>query len=347
MNRKWLTGVVIVACLAGSALWAYRERQASSSASGSLTVTPAVVEVQRGESDTAHASVVLKNSGSRAIHIGKVETSCHCTSVDAIERMDLAPGQSTTLQLKLQLPSFGKQEASVTIHTDSSISPRIRIPVKMQGAEIHPPYFLTQASGVRHAMTTGEDRRVEFEVSAVESPGTPWMTGMDTSNAGFSVVSCESSITTQYDDKALHRTYHCVLDVSQYIPGETLRGTLRPRCRSESMKPLPLIPVTISSSATAKAIPSQLFISRKARQSPPLHKTVVIETATNTASPVREVTASVDWVQVERIPSDERHPAYRVTITPPANPPADLEASVLFQFNVASLPAITVPLIFE
>ena len=170
MNRKWLTGVVIVACLAGSALWAYRERQASSSASGSLTVTPAVVEVQRGESDTAHASVVLKNSGSRAIHIGKVETSCHCTSVDAIERMDLAPGQSTTLQLKLQLPSFGKQEASVTIHTDSSISPRIRIPVKMQGAEIHPPYFLTQASGLSTARTSNSTRRSSPVVIAWRTP---------------------------------------------------------------------------------------------------------------------------------------------------------------------------------
>ena len=347
MNRKWLAGILVVACLAGTALWAYRGREVSSSGPGSLTVTPAVVEVQRGESDTAHASVELRNTGTLAIHIDKVETSCHCTSVDVIEQMHLAPGQSTTLKLKLQLPSFGKQETSVTIHTDSSITPKIRIPIQMQGAKIHPPYFLTNVSEVRHQMTASDDRHVEFEVSAVESPGEPWMTGVDSSNEGFQVVSCDSSITTQYDDKALHRTYHCVLDVSQYTPGETRRGTLRPRCRSESMKPLPVIPVTISSAANAKAIPSQLFISRKSRKSPPIHKTVVIETAANVPNPVREVTASVDWIQIERLPGEETHPAYRVSITPPADLPADLEATALFQFTDASLPAITIPLVFE
>ncbi len=348
MNRQWLAGMLIIVGLAGTALWAYRDREVTGpSAPQSLTVTPAQVEVQRGESDTALASVELRNSGTRAIHIDKVETSCHCTTVETLEQLDLAPGQSTTLTLKLQLPSFGKQETLVTIHTDSASTPQVRIPIQMRGTVIHPPYIFSGSTEVRHQITSGADRRVEFEISAVESPGEPWMTGVDSSHAGFSVVSCESSITTTYDETALHRTYHCVLEVSQYTPGETLRGMLHPRGRSESMKPMPAIPVTITSAETAKAIPSQLFVTQKSRKSLPIQKTIVIETAASLANPVHEVTASVEWIQIERLPGDETHPAYRVAISPPSELPADLAASVIFQFAEANLPAIVVPLVFE
>ena len=113
------------------------------------------------------------------------------------------------------------------------------------------------------------------------------------------------------------------------------------------MKPVPIIPVTLSSEATAKAIPAQLFITQKSRQSLPVNKTVLIETAANVANPVREVTASVEWIQIERIPGAETHPAYRVTVTPPAELPSELIAQISFHFSEASLPALNVPLVFE
>ena len=341
--------MIVVTCLSGTGLWAYLRTGSTPSVPepSSLTVTPEVVEVKRSDSDTALASVELRNTSSRPIHIDKLETSCHCTSVDAIEHMDLAPGQATTLKLKLQLPGFGKQEAFVTIHSDSPTNPKIRIPVKMHGAKILPPYFLTNSQEVRHQITAPDDRRVEFEISAVESPGTPWMTGFDSNNEAFSVVSCESTITTKYDETSLHRTYVCVLEASRFAPGETLRGSLRPRCRTESMKPVPLIPVTFSSEATAKAVPAQLFVTQKSRQSLPVSKTVLIETAANLANPVREVTASVDWIQIERIRGAETHPAYRVTVNPPAKLPSDLVPQISFHFLEASIPTLNVPLVFE
>ncbi len=334
MKRIGMMGVVVVACLLGTGLWVSRNQGAGVSVedSAGLRVTPEVVEVKRGESESESVSVVLHNPGSRAIHIEKVETSCHCTSVDTIEQMDLAPGQSTTLKLKLQLPSFGKQETSVTIYSDAATTPKIRIPVKMRGAEIHPPYFLSNSQEIRHQITAPDDRRVEFEISAVESPGTPWMTGVDSNHEAFSVVSCESTITTQYDETSLHRTYVCVLEASRFAPGETLRGSLRPRCRTESMKSVPLIPVTFSSDATAKAVPAQLFITQKSRKSLPVNKTVLIETAANVANPVRKVTASVEWIQIERIPGAETHPAYRVIVNLPVEWPSNLMAQISFHF---------------
>ena len=341
--------MIVVTCLAGTGLWAYLRSGSATRVpeSSSLTVTPGVVEAKRTDSDTALASVELRNTSPRTIHIDQLETSCHCTSVDAIEQMDLAPGQATTLKLKLQLPGFGKQEAFVTIHSDSQTNPKIRIPVQMYGAEIHPPYFLTNTQEVRHQIASPDDRRVEFEISAVESPGEPWMTGIDSSNDAFSVVSCESTITTRYDETSLHRTYACVLEAARFTPGETLHGSLRPQCRTESMKPTPIIPVTISSKATAQAVPTQLFITQKSRQSLPVNRTVLIETAANVVNPVSEVVASVNWIQIERIPGSKIHPAYRVTVNPPAELPSDLVSRITFHFFDASIPSLNVPLVFE
>lgn len=349
MKRTGMMSALVLACLAGTGLWVYRSQAVGANAvhSVGLKVTPENVEVKRGESDTEYVSVELHNPGPRAIHIDKVETSCHCTSVDTLNQMDLAPGQTTTLNLKLQLPGVGKQETSVTIYSNSVTTPKVRIPVKMQGAEIFPPYFLTNSEEVRHQMTSGDDRRVQFEVSAVESPGEPWITGFDSNNNAFSVVSCESAITTQYDEKSLHRTYTCTLEVSRFTPGETLRGSLRSKCRTESMKPLPILSVTITSVATAKAIPAQLFITQKSRQALPISKTIVIETAASNANPVREVSASVDWITIARLSSSETHPVYRMTITPPVDLPSNLSPQIVFHFADVSIPPMSVPLVFE
>lgn len=349
MNRSGIAGLIVVTALMGAGLWAYQNNRLRGNASGAaaLKVTPEVVEVNRGETDSAYASVELHNLGSQAIHIDKVETSCHCTSVDTMEKMDLSPGQNTTIKLKLQLPPFGKQEASVTIFTNSPASPKIRIPVKMQGAAIQPPYFLTNTQEVRHLVTASDDRRIEFEVSAVERPGEPWMTGFDSTNEGFSVVSCDSTITTKYDETSLLRTYTCVLEVAKFTPGETLRGSLRPKCRAESLKPTPVIPVTVSSTATAKAIPSQLFVTQQSRKSLPIQKSILIETAAGTANPVRDVSASVNWVTIERGTGDETHPVFRVAIDPPSDLPSDAAAHITFQFSDSSIPPLSVPLVFE
>ena len=349
MKRSAMVVVLAIAGLAGAGLWAYRSSGFGESAAQvvALKVTPEFVDVKRGDSDTAMASIELHNTGSRAIHIEKVETSCHCTSVDSMTLMDLAPGQSTTIKLKLQLPNIGKQETSVTLFTDSPAMPKIRIPVKMQGAEIHPPYFLANPQVVRHLITGKDDRRVSFEVSAVESPGEPWMTGFDSTNEHFSVVSCDSTITTVYDETSLHRSYRCVLEATQFIPGETLSGLLRPKCRTESLKPLPIIQATIFSTATANATPSQLFVTRKSRQALPIQKTILIQTAAGTANPVREVTASVNWMTVDQGSGDETHPVFRVTINPPAEWETNVTAQITFQFSDSGIPPLSVPVVFE
>ena len=349
MKRVGILGVVVIVSLVGTGLWGYRNRGAGASAveSVGLKVTPEVIEVKRRESDNESVSVELHNPGSRAIHIDKVETSCRCTSVDGIEQMDLAPGQTTMLKLKLQMPSFGQQEASVTIYSDATTTPKIRIPVKMRGTEIFPPYFLTNPQEVRHQMTSDTDRSVEFEVSAVESPGEPWMTGFDSNNDAFSVVSCNSVITTNYDEKSLHRTYTCVLAVNRLTSGETLRGTLRPQCRTASMRPLPILTVTITSTATAQAIPAQLFVTQKSRQAAPIYKAIVIETAAGNANPVREVSASVDWIMIERSAGSEVRPVYRVAITPPVELPSELSPQITFHFADVAIPPLSVPVVFE
>lgn len=113
------------------------------------------------------------------------------------------------------------------------------------------------------------------------------------------------------------------------------------------MKPLPILSVAITSSATAKAIPAQLFVTKKSRQALPIFKTIVIETAASNSNSVREVTASVDWIMIERRQSDETHPVYRVTITPPVDLSSDLSPHITFEFADASIPPLGVPLVFE
>lgn len=78
-----------------------------------------------------------------------------------------------------------------------------------------------------------------------------------------------------------------------------------------------------------------------------MKKTILIETAANLANPVREVTASIDWIQIERIPGEETHPAFRVTVNPPAELPSDLNPHITFHFTETSIPSLDVPLVFE
>lgn len=129
MIRRGLAGVIVVACLAGMGLWVSLPTGSTPRVSepSSLTVTPEVVEVTRTDRETAVASVELRNASSQTIHIDKLETSCHCTSVDAIEHMGLAPGQATTLKLNLQLP--GDLIPRISFHFSESSLPSLNVPL--------------------------------------------------------------------------------------------------------------------------------------------------------------------------------------------------------------------------
>ncbi len=347
MKRKNVVIAVILAFVIGLVAWGYltvRTPASQQNGLSDLKITPDVVRADHQGEDTVVTNVEITNTGNRVIHLDRVETSCHCTQVDSIPAPELAPGETTTLTLRLQLPGFGSQTTSVTLHSDSTMAPRITIPVKMKGMLIKPSYFKGHLSEIRHEVKSDSDRRVEFQLVAIESPEEVWITGFESNNDGFSVVSWEPTTTTTYDETAVLRTYLCTLQVKQYSPeGKTLRGAIRPICRSPSKRMTPHIAVTILSRPALQATPPQLFIRKS--DTFPLQRKVIIEALAERGRPQLVAVPSVDWLSVEE-DKDASQPTFVVDVSAAHDIDRD-NAVIRFKAADGSGPSIEVPLVFE
>ncbi len=149
-----------------------------------LVAKPAAVSVQRTSSEPELISVTLHNPTSRVISILGIEKTCECTVPKPLENDSLAPGESTTLQLSVLPPEFGRQDIFVSVRTDVADAPDLEIPISLNGdpqptslayVRLEPVPRMLEFSGY----TPGKVISQDFSVYTIENRDSkPWITGL-------------------------------------------------------------------------------------------------------------------------------------------------------------------------
>ena len=96
------------------------------------------------KSDEAQAKFVLGNVGGTSVRILKVETSCGCAT-PKIEPTTIAPGKNGTVEIQAAPLQIGEKMVSITLHTDSLLSPTVVLSLRIIGSRLPP--FMGQANG--------------------------------------------------------------------------------------------------------------------------------------------------------------------------------------------------------
>lgn len=123
----------------------------------------------------AQASFEIKNTGGTPVEIVQVESSCGCAT-PIVRPRTLAPGQTDIVEVMAAPLSIGEKVASVTLTTNSPLTPKVVLQLRIVGSR-RPPLMgqmggeLSFIGSVTSAMTRSiYVQTVELEGSAPEPP---------------------------------------------------------------------------------------------------------------------------------------------------------------------------------
>ena len=344
--------VLFASCCVAACVVGYRIQRSQAPGKILLSAVPHELNVHTSAGEVMHSEFKLLNEGTLPVTIERIDTSCHCTALDSIDKTKLDPGESAVVRLKLTPPSTGSQSAIVTIHLGDPAKSQVSVPVHMQGQEIHPPFFHGAAPKIRREYDPSGSHPVEFEFLAVEAVGDPWVIALDSNSKDIVVGALVPRVDAEHSDSSgkvssLMRAYRCRLDLKLLTPGQTIRGLLTPRCRTTSQEHIPTIPVMIDYPSTVQVIPSELFVSAKDIKSSVIERKVVIESRDGTSLPSFRASTSTSWIEAELNSVSASMTELRVRIRPPTEGFDDSSIEVEVQFQDGANPPIQVPIVFE
>jgi hypothetical protein len=89
--------------------------------------------------DQAQATFEVKNLGGTAVRIREVKSSCGCTT-PKVEPLVIAPGATGVVEARATPLSTGEKTATISLVTDSAITPEVVLQLKIIGSR-RPPYM--------------------------------------------------------------------------------------------------------------------------------------------------------------------------------------------------------------
>ncbi len=130
---------------------------------GATTRDFGVVRLVGNDPPLTHVFTLI-NDGEEPVSILDVSASCGCTAV-AIENELVAPGHPLRISTSLRLSDSGRRRGRITVLTDHSESPLLRLSVTAVGRSVH-----GLAAVPSHRAVTGESS-VTFGLHAVRDDG--------------------------------------------------------------------------------------------------------------------------------------------------------------------------------
>ena len=125
--------------------------------------------------DAAQAKFRLENVGGRPVRILDVQTTCGCVTPE-ISPKTVAPGEVRVVEVKATPIQIGEKSVDITITTDSPVSPKLVLTLRIIGSRRGPYMFEVQGDLNFPVGTTGDDVRfvlvnqVELEKSRPTPP---------------------------------------------------------------------------------------------------------------------------------------------------------------------------------
>lgn len=253
--------VVIVAISLG--VWKHARR---SDARSRVEASPAQAEFKGDDrNSTGLIEIDLFNRGARSAKLLRVTTSCGCTLPNPLGNPFLEAGGKTRLVITANPPAFGVKESVVTVETDSEETPQVRIPVRLFGRTLTPPYLATAPAEIRIETTfSSKPSARAFQVTCVESSGEPWLKGFKASSEKISLDVPKVVEEVRLDTDTVLRHYQTNVDLTwNPSSGESSDVSiwLTPLTRSEPMQPAPHIKVKVICISAIRAMPSGVVLS--------------------------------------------------------------------------------------
>ncbi len=176
------------------------------------------------KSDEAEAKFVLGNVGGTSVRILKVETSCGCAT-PKIEPTTIAPGKNGTVEVQAAPLQSGEKMVSITLHTDSSLSPTVVLSLRIIGSRLPP--FMGQAKGELSFL--GDDSATEVRkifADTVELKGSPPTSPIVKNELPFleishPVLEADEPYTTP---DTVHRRYVYEAKLASEVPSGSFSG---------------------------------------------------------------------------------------------------------------------------
>lgn len=289
---------------------------------GRLEVTPHDVDFYRDDKkEKKFVELVLRNTGARTVNLLEISASCGCTVPKIMESRKVEPDESVVLKIEVLPPLYGHSNSMVTIRTDAKETPTIQIPVHLHGQKVTPPYMSYVPPDIRiNSISDGRPSTVTFQVTCVEAPGEPWLTGFQTDTASASAQPPKIFREEVLDDMALQREYRSEIEIKAIESDLTF--WLTPITRTEPIKPLSRIPVTVLQVAAIRAAPSSVVLSFSDIQPETISRNVVLIPADNEEWDIISGETTAVWLKVETLKPETASRNRRLKITA-SGPPFD------------------------
>ena len=253
------------------------------------------------EDEDAEALFQVRNESSETIRILHMTSSCGC-AVPTLPTSVLAPGETVQVQVGIVRPPTGTNSATVTLFTDSVISPTTTLNAT----------FAASGDGVA-AMTNVTPQHIVLEknfaasrlsadvtVTTIERASEHFIVGVDSDLPFVNVTKTrETDSAPLFNTDFVQRQYVFTLSLDESAPVGAVSGTLLIRNESDTPHPLNTIHVQAIVDGLLVANPRSLFAQLPVNdsQSLPTWRVTVVSGNPTAKFQIASVETTVDWLE--------------------------------------------------
>jgi hypothetical protein len=203
-------------------LYGWRHAEAGASRSP-LVAAPELllIEPKDANEEIRTAAFELKNVGDRPITIDRVTSKCTCMAVQPLDGVVLAPGATTTLDLKIVIPRMGSEARVVQVFHDAASKPLL-LQVRVHGSRPL-PFISRKINATPLFADLALDQSAQtVRIETLEAPGSPpWLSELTCDSADVTVEFAGMTEMPDSQGTAMRRKYSWTAGWRKLpVPGE-------------------------------------------------------------------------------------------------------------------------------
>lgn len=254
----WTTTVIVALLIAVGYGWHHPQKD---SIAEPLTIAKAIPPLT---TSAPVADVVIQNNGNTTIDLTQISTSCSCSVPEVSLPLRIPPRKVARFPVRGNPPAYGEKTVDVSIYTNIAAQKIVRVPLKLLGEELHPPYVIPQHSEL-HWRVIGHQKAVtnSMRIHTIEFASTePWLKAVRSSVPDVEISSIAIIEKKKWTHTAEERIYELEIRFpeSQTPRKSIITGELLLDVTSPPSQPIPLHHFVLESRSMLAVQPESLFI---------------------------------------------------------------------------------------
>ncbi len=319
------TATVLLAC----AIWFALRGTGYRRGPAHLAASPMEMTVTATDDQSRVRSVqfLLTNTGGEALAIESVEGTCGCAQPRPPPIGRLAPGESTNLEVQLELPPTGTEKhAVVRIATKPPATPKVEIQLTLRGQQYEVPFLAFAPSMVYLVRNSSEQApRGEVRIRAIEREGSePWVAALRASQPDITAALQEAAVVQDLGNATIVREYRWEATApSRQLPRGLNRGSFQLEVRHRTPQQLPLIGFEVAAHNSVRLVPDRVHVMLSRADEAAIERVVLVRADDSSGWQVTRAQTGVDWLEAGLPDSTRLHAAVRalrIRVLPTALP---------------------------